>query len=131
MGSNPTPSAIFSWVYAMPHAILEYSSNLSADMASGHLTDLVHEVMIQSGLFQTDSIKTRSCVVSDFRVGAKGRDGSFVYLSIALLDGRTLEQRQTLSDNLLKAIGPALAHVDQFTVEIREMDKETYRKYGA
>lgn len=112
----------------MPHAIIEYSDNLTPDVASGHVVDHVHTAMIESGLFQIEAIKTRAFATHDFRVGAKGAQGSFVYISVALLAGRTLEQRKALSDSILAAVKPSLSHADQVTVEIREMDRDTYQK---
>lgn len=112
----------------MPHAIIEYSANIAQDLIADQITPSVHQAMIASGLFQTDAIKTRSHPVTDFMVGAKGREGTFVYIMVALLAGRTPDQRHALSTAILAAIKPALSHIDQVTVEIRDMDRDTYLK---
>jgi 5-carboxymethyl-2-hydroxymuconate isomerase len=113
----------------MPHAIIEYSANINSAVIELDAVQVVHDVMLTCGLFQPEAIKTRLHAVNDFMVGVKDRTGSFLYLQVAILTGRTVEQRQALSDALLAALGDALPPIDELTVEIREMDRETYRKY--
>jgi len=108
----------------MPHAVIEYSANIIPK----NIIPLVHEAMIASGLFEADNIKTRAYVANDFMVGTKGAEGRFVHLTVAILSGRTMEQRQTLSQSLIDILKASFPDADSLTVEIREMDRETYRK---
>ena len=55
---------------------------------------------------------------------------AFIHLSVSILTGRTLEQRQGLSDTLVRLIGETVPGVDQVTVNIHEMERDTYRKYS-
>ena len=117
----------------MPHAVIERSGNLIHQFIEHDidLVDWVHGTLMETGLFELDAIKTREIVSDNWMVGEKGQDGTFVHLCVSIKTGRTLEQRQTLSDTLIAALGEALKtiEVDQITVEIREMDTETYRKF--
>ena len=118
----------------MPHAVIEYSGNLTYDFIEHDidLVDIVHGLMMNSELFDLNAIKTRSICMDNWMVGEKGQDGTFVHVTVSLLTGRTVEQRQKLSDDMIAALGEYLPKdiIDQITVEIREMDKETYRKYS-
>ena len=112
----------------MPHALLEYSSNLSDAIREKHLTKTVHNTMITSGLFEAKNIKTRSHATDDFYVGADMENGSFLHIGIAILEGRSTEQKQHLSEALINAVQPLLPQANSITIEIRDMDKISYRK---
>ena len=117
----------------MPHAIIERSGNLVYDFIEHDidLVNVVHGTLINAGLFELSAIKTREMTHDNWMVGEKGEDGTFVHLCLSIKAGRTVEQRQALSDTLIASLGEALQDivVDQITVEIREMDTDTYRKY--
>jgi 5-carboxymethyl-2-hydroxymuconate isomerase len=112
----------------MPHVIIEYSSNVCPSEQFSAITKSAHDVMVKSGLFSAADIKTRSYVTDDFLVGEKGQQGSFVHVTIYLLEGRTMLQKQTLSEALHNALRMRLLGVDQISVDIRELEKDTYRK---
>lgn len=112
----------------MPHLVLEYSSNLGAQMKAGEVVKAGHQAMIASGLFNTPDIKTRAYETTDYYVGEKGASGSFVHATVALLEGRTIAQRESLSGALRDALAKALGPVDQLSVDVRDMTRESYRK---
>jgi 5-carboxymethyl-2-hydroxymuconate isomerase len=112
----------------MPHAIIEYSGNIEEDVLSVDLCDLVHGLLIECGLFNVDDIKTRSYVADDFMVGEKGQDGSFIHVTISLLEGRTSQQKKTLAQTILDSIAEAVEEADSISVDVREMAKEIYVK---
>lgn len=114
----------------MPHVIIEYSANVCPRTEFVEITQIAHKIMIQSGLFAAADIKTRSYVTKDFLVGEKGNQGSFVHVTVYLLEGRTTMQKQNLSEALRDALQLALKNVDQLSIDIREMAKDTYRKYA-
>jgi 5-carboxymethyl-2-hydroxymuconate isomerase len=113
----------------MPHVVIEYTKSLEFDIRDRSLMIKLHQIMIDSGLFNPDDIKTRAYVTDDFLIGNKQENGSFIHVTISILTGRTVEQRQTLSDNILKVIQEPFNYVDQITVNIDEMNRDTYRKY--
>lgn len=112
----------------MPHLTLEYSQNLTAKVRAAQLTQVGHKVMIDSGLFNANDIKSRSYEVVDYQVGENGSEGSFVHATARLLAGRTVEQRKALSDALFDVLGRLFPEQTQVTVEIVEMDRDTYKK---
>lgn len=112
----------------MPHAILEYSNNIAPAVQAGEALRLVHGAMTDSGLFKAHDIKTRAHPVHDFLVGEKGASGSFLHATVYLLEGRTTEQKQALSQTIFDKLSLAVKQADSVTVDIRELVKETYRK---
>lgn len=113
----------------MPHVIIEYSANVRHMAEFAEITQIAHKIMIQSGLFSAADIKTRSYVTENFLVGEKGNEGSFVHVTVYLLEGRTTLQKQNLSEALRDAVQLPLKNVDQLSIDIRELAKDTYRKY--
>lgn len=84
--------------------------------------------MLECGLFTPADIKTRSYEAEDFCVGAKGRDGSFIHVSVWLLEGRTNEQKGALTGAIKANLCGVLKNVDQVSVDIQDMVRDTYRK---
>jgi 5-carboxymethyl-2-hydroxymuconate isomerase len=112
----------------MPHAVIEYSENVAGEIIAGDILRLVHDTMQNCGLFEAENIKTRAYAASDFLVGIKGKQGSFVHITLSILNGRTTEQKQTLSTAMIDKLRGPLGNIDQVTVDIVEMDKNIYRK---
>lgn len=113
----------------MPHAVIEFSANLAEVMQATKATAAVHQAMIASGLFAVPAdIKTRAYAAQDFLVGELGQQGSFVHVTISLLEGRTIAQKQALTDLVRDALQQLLPTVEQLSVDIRDMTKDTYRK---
>ncbi len=108
----------------MPHAIIEHSKNVAGDLCGP-----VHDVMLKSGLFDSNAIKTRSYMTGQFLVGDKRETGSFIHVTASVLEGRTVEQRKQLSADLIDTLKSHFPDVDQITVDIREMLRDTYGKY--
>ncbi|WHA05051.1 5-carboxymethyl-2-hydroxymuconate Delta-isomerase [Candidatus Bandiella numerosa] len=113
----------------MPHIIIEYSDNVSSLVNPTKITHLAHNIMMQSGLFNAADIKSRSYVSEDYLVGEKGNKGFFVHVTVYILEGRSTLQKQNLSDALSDALQIPLEKVDQLSIDIRELAKDTYRKY--
>jgi 5-carboxymethyl-2-hydroxymuconate isomerase len=113
----------------MPHLIIEYSGNVRSMASPAELTRIGHKTMIDSGLFSIPDIKSRAYEAADYLVGEKGSGGSFVHVRVYLLEGRSTQQKQNLSEALRTALKVPLEKIDQLSIDIRELAKETYRKY--
>ena len=84
--------------------------------------------MQTSGLFALPAIKTRAYEAHDFLVGEQGALGSFIHITIYLMSGRTTAQKQQLSQSMFDALHERIAEADSITVDIRELDSDTYKK---
>lgn len=112
----------------MPHAVLEYSANLASSQDISDLLGKAHAVMNASGLFDSAAIKSRAFQTEHYCVGEQGSGGAFIHITIALLEGRTLEQRADLTKAMFEAFRGVLDDNVSLSVDIREMVKQTYRK---
>ena len=86
---------------------------------------------LHSQLFLPDGadIKVRAIAYQNFKLG----DGktSFVHVVVKILAGRTDEQKQRLSQEIIKKLS-GLGHQDiSITVEVVDMERQSYQKHLA
>jgi len=111
----------------MPHCIIEHSPNISPE----GLMHAVFDGSLHSQLFLPDGadIKVRAIAYQNFKLG----DGkaSFVHVIVKILAGRTDEQKQRLSQEIIKKLSD-LGHQDiSITVEVVDMERQSYKKHLA
>lgn len=112
----------------MPHVIFEYSDNLTTDVKSHQLLSKVHTTVIGSGLFNPADVKSRAYMADDYLVGEQGTQGSFAHVRVYILEGRTSEQKLSLSQPIFDLLRAALPKDTSVTVDIRDLDKASYKK---
>lgn len=108
----------------MPHLVIEYAADMKLN--AGDLVRYAHHAAVTSGLFQAADIKTRAIAVQDYIAGDKGL--GFVHVTLYLLDGRTLVQKQQLSEHILDALTPLMEAGQSLSVDVRELMRDVYRK---
>ena len=86
----------------------------------------VHLSTLCSGLFNEDDIKTSVLTYECFKVGSGA--ALFVHVATKILAGRTDEQKANLSDGILMGLQGLGLEPCSLTVEIIDIDKESYRK---
>lgn len=112
---------------AMPHCIVHYSRPLASRIPPAQLIQTVYASALASGLFQGKDIKTRALAFEDYQTGEQQQD--FIHVEVRLLSGRTLEQRTALSRHVMDAL-LALGQQDiSLTVQISEMERDSYSKH--
>lgn len=112
----------------MPHAIIEYSANLEHEITTRKAVMAAHKVILDSGLFAPDAVKSRAHKVEDFVVGTDMSSVSFVHIWIALMEGRALEKKQALTQAMFDTISALIPEATSVSVDIRDMEAATYRK---
>ena len=118
----------------MPQLTLEYTQNIGdSERKVEEILGELHQTLSDNGGIDLGAFKSRARRLDTFRIGDGDARGAFVHLEVALFGGRSLEVRQTLGDCCLavlrKHFADALpAHKLQITVEMREIDREAYRK---
>lgn len=110
----------------MPHCIIEYSTDVEQQTSPEKLIEVVQEAAISSELFDANAIKLRTVAYSHFKTGL--REKGFVHVTALILSGRTLVQRQMLSDVILKKLQNMSLRELSISVEVIEMEKESYSK---
>ena len=111
----------------MPHYIIEHSPNIPPE-------GLIHAVFngaLHSQLFLPNGadIKVRAIAYQNFKLGDSKT--SFVHVVVKILAGRTDEQKQRLSQEIIKKLSD-LGHQDiSITVEVVDMERQSYQKHLA
>lgn len=108
----------------MPHCIIEHSVEIDGET----LISLVHRGALSSGLFQPEGsdIKVRSMPYLHYKTGSV--DIQFVHVMLRILPGRTAEQKNTLSHLVLKQLETFLKTNCSVSVEVIDIDVESYAK---
>ncbi|MBU2966801.1 5-carboxymethyl-2-hydroxymuconate Delta-isomerase [Amphritea sp. 2_MG-2023] len=108
----------------MPHCIIEHSASLKGE----ELLSPVFQGVLNSGLFTADGsdIKVRGLPYSVYQTGNTNAD--FVHVTVRILAGRTDAEKQRLSAGVLATIN-ALKLVDcSVTIEVVDIDRQSYSK---
>ena len=117
----------------MPHCILEYSANAVDEPDWRETLAALHRVLVATGLFVLDDIKSRVVRQGDFLVGDGRSARAFVALEIQILSGRSDEVKGEICDAalqvLLRAFPQTVASpTTSFTVQISEIHRPSYRR---
>lgn len=110
----------------MPHIVVEYSRNLENHVKDSRLLSELQSCVTASGLFDKNAIKSRSIAYDNFVM--PGNNENFIHITVSILNGRSLEARKALSSSLFTISKGLIPLVDKLSVDIREMDAETYLK---
>ena len=110
----------------MPHCIIEYSKEIENSLSPARLLKAVQQGAFNSGLFQERDIKTRTLSFEHYQVG--NTELRFIHVTVRILSGRTAEQRANLSNSVLGTLEALGLSSTSLTVEICEIDKESYAK---
>jgi len=119
----------------MPHITLEYTRNLQ-NFAPTTVLAALNGALFASGLFSEPDIKSRAIGLDDFLVGTQPARRAFIHVRIAMLAGRSAEERKKLADAVLAAL-LSVAATDpktqggletQISVETTELDRPSYAK---
>jgi 5-carboxymethyl-2-hydroxymuconate isomerase len=119
----------------MPHCILEYSANLPETPDFQTLFQQLHDVLMTSGQFTLDDIKSRAIRHEVFRIGDGDLRRTFVTLNLRLLSGRSDEVKAALSRSILELLERAFARTlaettCSLTVQVSEIHRPSYQKAG-
>lgn len=115
----------------MPHLTIEYSDNLPGFDARAALAH-ANQMLDASGLFREIDIKSRILICPQFQVGLADGGRGFIHARLAILPGRTDQQKADLGQAVLHALRqhlPALPDIHvQISVELYELDTVSYAK---
>lgn len=115
----------------MPHLTIEYTRNLTGFDPAQALA-AINEAAFDSGLFGEPDIKSRAVGIDCFQIGVLPATRGFVHLRIAMLAGRSGEERQQLAEATLTAL-KATVNLEkgmkiQISVETVDLDRDSYAK---
>jgi 5-carboxymethyl-2-hydroxymuconate isomerase len=115
----------------MPHLVLEYTANLLPDFQPPQALHRMNTVLLASGEFVPDHIKSRAIRLDDFLVG-DAAPGSFIHARLHLLEGRDAKVKMAITEGLVAALRSCVANEAhapvQITAETVDMDRSSYSK---
>ncbi|ODP96749.1 MULTISPECIES: 5-carboxymethyl-2-hydroxymuconate Delta-isomerase [Salinivibrio] len=112
----------------MPHLIMEYTESVSERVNIDQVVEALHQAAIASEVFEPAALKSRAVPCGVWRVGEQADRGDFIHVEFRLLDGRTVAQKQAISQALVDVLSRHASHVSSLTVEIRDMETKSYSK---
>ncbi len=110
----------------MPHCIIEYSNDLENSITPIELINKVYKATFKSNLFEENDIKIRAIAYKHYQTGNKKI--SFIHITIRILSGRDKELKKLLSNLVLNEFENIGIKPLSITVEISEIENETYSK---
>jgi len=119
----------------MPHIMIEYSANLEQQVDVSLLINELHRTVIESGLFQPSTVRTRALPRQAYRIADGAPQNIFLQVTARVRAGRTVADRKTLGSNLLAASRQVIAGLPAstpiaLTVEIQEIDPDMMFRYS-
>lgn len=111
----------------MPHILIEYTAGLASDLLIESLLDELHAAISSTGLFEASHIRIRATPLRHYRCGGDKRH--FVHAQLRIHTGRSAAQKSTLSNTILTTLQQQQWPVEDITVEVVEMARESYAKF--
>ncbi|GAD90121.1 MULTISPECIES: 5-carboxymethyl-2-hydroxymuconate Delta-isomerase [Vibrio] len=112
----------------MPNLVMEYSDALEGRLNIHSVLQDMHQIMIDSELFECNSIRSRTLRTHLWLIGESEDQHNFIHVSIELLEGRNNEQKKALSESIFQLLVDQASWVGSLSVNVREMDKECFHK---
>ncbi len=112
----------------MPHLIMEYSEPVNERVNIDLLLADLHQYLVKSGECVPANIKSRAYACQQWLIGEHNDRYNFIHVTLLLLNGRTFEQKNRLSQGLLAVLTQHAEVISSLSVDIRDMEKECYAK---
>ena len=108
----------------MPHCIIEHSSTINAEQ----LNSKVFLGALNSELFEADGrdIKVRSIAYENYQTGTERED--FIHVTVRILSGRSETDKEILSETVMTQLLSLSLSSASITVEVVDMDRNSYAK---
>jgi 5-carboxymethyl-2-hydroxymuconate isomerase len=117
----------------MPHIVFEYTSDLSPLPDMGDVFKRVHSILDEVAQAKIGNSKSRAIPVDSY-VGDGDAMNAFVHLDIRLMEGRSVEVKEEISNRCLAVLAEALEDSGarrnlQITVSVSDLERATYTKH--
>lgn len=113
----------------MPHIIVEYPEELIDNESVDVILQTIHQSIADSGLFKADQIRTRAYPFRSFTNA--GGSTPYLHIQARIKSGRDADNKKQLGEVILSALATLHIQVSVMTVEIIDMDRDSYGKYAA
>ncbi|MGF1685298.1 5-carboxymethyl-2-hydroxymuconate Delta-isomerase [Photobacterium japonica] len=112
----------------MPNLVMEYAEPVAERVnIPGLLADL-HQVLLASGVFVPDTVKSRGYPCQTWLVGEGADIDTFIHVQLSLLAGRDAAVKRDLSRGLMAVLEQHATAVTSLTIDVRDMDRDCFLK---
>ena len=111
----------------MPHIIVEYAEQLAGDVKVDVMLQAIHTSIADSGLFKVNQIKTRAYPFRNFTNA--GESESYIHIQARIKSGRDADNKKRLGEVILAGMGTLNIPASVITVEVIDMDRDSYDKF--
>ncbi|MFC3122486.1 5-carboxymethyl-2-hydroxymuconate Delta-isomerase [Agaribacter flavus] len=108
----------------MPHFILHCSTDILEIHSIDTINQAVSMMAGDSGLFEIADIKVRVDSYDKYLVGHE--KVPFIHVFSHIMQGRTVSQRQNLSQTIVRGLATMFPKVSNIAMNIYEFEKSTY-----
>ena len=111
----------------MPHFIIDCSKGVAELVASEKIIQKVYDTAVDSGLFAKEGlngVKVRISPFKDFTI--VNSQENFIHVFAHILEGRTDEQKQKLSESVVNALADMLPTVKYMSMNVYEFQRSSY-----
>lgn len=109
----------------MPHFVLDCSEDILHLNNPENTLLVVHQAAVKSCLFDKTDIKVRLNPFSkNYLVG--GKKESFIHVFANIMEGRTTDQKEKLSNNIITELKNMFPNIPFIAINIRDFEKATY-----
>ena len=110
----------------MPHIIVEYAEQISDKIKIDLILMTIHQSIAESGLFKAVQIKSRAYSFKEF-TNAGGND-PYIHIQARIKSGRDADNKKQLGEVILAGLSKLNISASVITVEIIDMDRDSYNK---
>lgn len=110
----------------MPHAVIEYSSDLNSNIEIASLMQAIHKQLLESGQFGEKDIKVRAYPCDHALVA--GQKANFIHITIYMLSGRTAAIKKEITKGVLDVLHGLRVSAASLSVDARDLDRDVYSK---
>ncbi len=118
----------------MPHTIVEHSFAIAKSQIDLLFLKVNQNIAKNEGNFDISQCKARNVFCQDFLVSDGSLEQDFLHITIKIMQGRSVEIRQNLAENIIKMVGEFLKENNlsknpiALSVDIVEIEKAIYQK---
>jgi len=112
----------------VPHIIVEYQEEIANDTEIDLLLRAIHQSISDSRLFKADQIKTRAYPFRSFTNA--GGSSPYIHIQARIKSGRAADNKKRLGEVILSGLAILQIPASVITVEIIDMDRDSYGKYA-
>jgi len=111
----------------VPHIIIEYAEELFEGIEIQPLLEVIHRSIADSGLFEESHIKIRAYPFKEFTNA--GKRAPYIHVQARIKSGRDASNKKALGEEILVGFKTLNIQASVITVEIIDMDRESYAKH--